>query len=113
MSSTQASGFDRFNETLRNLDHQLQDLRGRFDTRRKRFESKVRKQADRVQTDLRKSTVYKRAEQARKDIEGTLERTRSTIFEAVGLATKADVEKLNRKLNVVARKLSELTKEQV
>ena len=36
MAETQANGFDRFNEALRSLDDQFQDIRDRFDDGRKR-----------------------------------------------------------------------------
>ena len=111
MTEAQANGFDRFNEALRNLDDQLQDARDRFDDGRKRFEKRVRKQTDRIQGDLQKTTVYKRAEQAVKDVEDVVDRTRTTMYDAFGLASKTDVDKLNRKLNKISKQLNELLKE--
>ncbi|MFQ5512801.1 MAG: hypothetical protein ACE5FG_00070 [Myxococcota bacterium] len=113
MAETQTTGFDRFNEALRNLDEQLHELRERFDDRRKRVEGEVRKRAERIQTDLRKSTVYKRAEEARRGLEDRVERARTQVFDAFGLATKADIARLNRKLTTISKKLSELTRENV
>ena len=111
MAEAQQSGFDRFNDTLRNLDDQLQDLRDRFDDRRRKLEGEVRKRTDRIQKDLRKSTVYQRAEQVRKDVEDTIEKTRSQVFGAFGLATKDDIAKLNRKLTTISKKISELSRD--
>lgn len=105
------SGIDRFNETLRSLDEEIQELRERVDRGRQRVETEVRKRADQVRTDIQASDVYRRVEQLRKDLEDQLQRGRSQIYDAVGIATKADVEKLNRKLNQLSRKLSDLAKE--
>ena len=105
------NGFDRFNEALRNLDEEIQDLRERVERGRKRLEGEIRNRTDRVRTELRKNEVFRRAEQLRKDVEDQLERGRAQIYEVFGLATKADVERLNRKLNQISRRISEITKE--
>ena len=38
MAQTRSSGFDRFNDALKSLDEQLQDLRERFDHQRRKVE---------------------------------------------------------------------------
>ncbi len=105
------NGFDRFNETLRNLDEEIQDLRGRLEKGRKRFEGEVRKRADRVRTELRKSEVYRRAEQLRKDVEEQIDRGRAQVYDVFGLATKSEVDRLSRKVSQLQRKLNELAKD--
>ena len=112
MATTQASGFDRFNEALRNLDDQLQTLRDRFDDRRKQLERQFRRRADRLQDDIRTSTAFKRAERARKDVGDAVEKARDQVMEVFGLATKSDIERLSRKLNTLSKKVNELSKEQ-
>lgn len=112
MASTQTSNFDRFNETLRGLDEQVQELRDRFDDRRKEVGTEIRKRAQEVETRLRKSPIYRRAERARKDVETQVDKTRAQIFEALGLATRADLDKLNRRVNAISKKIGELAKEQ-
>ncbi len=104
------NGFDRFNETLRNLDEEIQEFRERLDRGRKRVEGEFRKRADRVRTELRKSEVFRRAEQLRKDLEDQLGRGRAQIYGVFGLASKADIERLNRKINQLNRRLNELAK---
>ena len=112
MADTEVSSFDRFNDALNSLDEQFQDLRERLDDRRKKVEKDLRDRADRIQTDLRKTAVYQRAEQTMKDLEGTVQKTRTQVYDAVGLASKADVDRLNRKLNTISKKVNELLKEQ-
>ncbi len=105
------TGFDRFNEALRNLDEEIQDVRERFERGRERVGTEVRQRADRVRSEVRNSEAFRRADQLRRDVEGQLERSREQLYNAFGLATKADVEKLNRKLNQLSRKLNELVKD--
>jgi len=111
MAQTRASGFDRFNETLRSLDDQLQELRDRFDTRRKKVETELRKRRERIEEDLRESSVFQRADTVRKDVGERVERGRDQLYGVFGLASKAEVQKLNRKLNSISKKVNELAKE--
>lgn len=110
-ASTRGNGFDRFNEALRNLDEEIQDLRARVDRSRKRLEGEIRKRAHRVRTEIEKSDLYRRAERLRKDVGDQIERGRSQVYDVFGLASKADVERLNRKVNQISRRLAEITKE--
>ncbi len=113
MAEAQTSGFERFNDALRGLDDQLQELRERFDEQRKKVEGELRKRTDRVREELRGSDVLQRAEQVRKDIGGRVERGREQIYDAFGLASKAEVQRINRKLNTIVKKVNELAKEVV
>jgi predicted nucleic acid-binding Zn-ribbon protein len=110
-ATTRRNGFDRFNEALRNLDEEIQEFRHRVDRNRKRLEREVRKRADKVRTELRKSDVFKRADKLRKDVEDQIDRGRSQVYGVFGIASKSDVDRLNRKLNQLSRKLSDITKE--
>ena len=67
MAQTRSSGFDRFNDALKSLDEQLQDLRERFDQQRRRVEREVRKRAEKLQTRVQETDLYKRAEGAEQD----------------------------------------------
>ena len=109
--ATESTAFDRFNEALRSLDDQIQDLREQFDDRRKGLEKDLRKRADDVQTQIKKNPIYKRADQARKDWEGQIDKARASVYDLFGIATKSDIDKLNKKLNTISRKLTDLSKE--
>lgn len=111
-SSQNTSSFDRFNEALRSLDDQVQELRDRFDDRRRQVEDELKKRRDQIESQLKKNPLYKRVDQVRKDIEEQVERGRDQVFEVFGIATRADVEKIDRKLAVLSRKLNELAKDQ-
>ncbi len=112
MAETSNTGFERLNDALRNLDDQLQELRLRFDDQRKSFESKFQERRDEFRTQLSKTELYKRTEQVRRDIEDRVDRRRIQLYETFGIATKSDIQKLNRKLNALSKRLNEIADEQ-
>lgn len=109
MAQTRSSGFDRINDALKSLDEQLQDLRERFDHQRRKVERDVRKRAEKIQARVQESELYKRAEGARKDLESRVESTRSQIYDVFGIASKHEIEKLNKRLNKISKQLTELS----
>ena len=112
MAETSTNSFDRFNDALRNLDDQLQEMRDRFVKGRDRLEKEVRKRTEKIENRLKKNPIYKRADQVRKDVEEQVDRARSQFFEAFGIASKSELDRINRKLNTISKRLNELTKEQ-
>jgi len=112
MAEAQGSVFDRFNDALKNLDDQLQELRDRFDDQRKRFEDQVTRQREKLEAQLKDTALYKRTERVRKDVEDQVERGRAQIYDAFGVASKSEIDKINRKLTTISKKLNELAKEQ-
>jgi len=104
------TAFDRVSDALKGLDFQLQALRDQIDDRRQNFREDLVRRAQDVQDQLQESPLFKRAEAARKTVEDRVDNARSDIFERFGLASKADVAKLSKKLNSLNRKLNELTK---
>ena len=109
--ATETTAFDRFNDALRGLDDQIQDLRGQFDDRRKGLETDLRQRADEVQSQIKKSNLFKRADETRKQWEEQVDKARASVYDVFGLASKSDLEKLNKKLNSISRKLTDLSKE--
>lgn len=109
MASARTSGFDRFNDALKSLDEQLQDLRERFDHQRARVEREVRKRAEQIQERVQDSEIYKRAEQGYKDIGSRVEETRSQIYDVFGIASKSEVEKLHKRLNKISKQIHDLS----
>ncbi len=109
MAQARSTGFDRFNDALKSLDEQLQDLRERFDHQRGRVEREVRKRAEQVQERIQDSDLYKRAERGYKDIGSRVEETRSQIYDVFGIASKAEIEKLNKRLNKISKQIHDLS----
>lgn len=111
MAEANNSGFERLNDALRNLDDQLQELRLRFDDQRKSFENKFQERRDEFRTQLSKTELYKRTEQVRKEIGEQFDRRWVRLYETFGIATKSDIQKLNRKLNALSKRLNEIAGE--
>jgi polyhydroxyalkanoate synthesis regulator phasin len=109
MAQTRSTGFDRFNDALKSLDEQLQDLRERFDDQRGKLEREVKKRVVKIQSRLEESDLYKRADSARKDAQERFENTRSQIYDVFGIASKHEIEKLNKRLNKISKQISELS----
>lgn len=109
MAQARIAGFDRLNDVWKSVDEQLQDLRERFDHSRKRLEKEVRERGERISRRVQDTGLYKRAESARERFESELGERRSQVFGAFGIASKADVEKLNRKLARLSKQLSEIS----
>jgi polyhydroxyalkanoate synthesis regulator phasin len=101
MAHTRTSGFDRFNDALKSLDEQLQDLRERFDHQRHR--------AEQLQERVQGSDLYKRAEQGYKDLGSRVDETRTQIYDVFGIASKAEVDKLHKRLNKISKQISDLS----
>ena len=113
MAETTPNAFDRFNDTLRNLDDQIQELRERVEENGRQFRDDFRKRAEKVETQLRKSPLYRRAEQTRKDFESQVGKTRDQVYDTFGIASKAEIQKLSKKLNAISKKLNELSAKQL
>jgi chromosome segregation ATPase len=111
MAEASNSGFERLNDALRNLDDQLQELRLRFDDQLTSFENKFQERRDEFRSQLSKTQLYKRTEQVRRDIGEQFDQRRSQLYETFGIATKSDIQKLNRKLNALSKRLNEIAEE--
>jgi len=112
MSTSQTSGFDRFNDALKSMDQQIQEIRDAVEDRRQQVSGEFRKRADQFEDDLKKSELYKRLEVAGREIGDQVDRTRSQLYDVFGVASKSDVERLNRRLNTLSKKINELAKDQ-
>ena len=106
-------GFERLNDAFRNLDDQLQELRERFDDQLRRVENSWNERREELRDQVRKTALYKRSEQVRKDFEEQVDRGRAQLYDAFGIASKSEIQKLSRKLNTLSKKLSELARDQV
>ena len=107
--AARTTSFDRFNDALKSLDEQLQDLRERFDHGRHRVEKEVRKRAERAAERIQETELYKRADKLRKYVESRVDETRSQIYDAFGIASKSEIEKLHRRLNKISKQIHDLS----
>ena len=120
----QATGFvqegvDRFNEARERIDdeiHRLQkDLRARrrklerqFTSGRKNFEKRSRKHVRQLRTELRKNMLVQRAENLRAKAERRIEDTLESVLSTLGIASKQDLQRIDRKITKLNKKLREV-----
>jgi len=107
--ATRTTGFDRFNDALKSLDEQLQDLRERFDHGRQRVEKEVRKRYERAAERIQDTDLYKRAEKLRKDVESRVDEGRTQIYDVFGIASKSEIDKLHKRLNKISKQIHDLS----
>ena len=95
------------------MQKQLQSRRKTFEKQRsasgrRDIEKQTRKQVKRLQAELKKSPLIKRAQslrgEATSQIDGAVER----VLGALQIATRNDLDRIDRKLTVLARKLKDL-----
>ena len=109
MATARTNGFERWNDALKSLDEQLQDLRERFDHQRQRVEREVRKRAEQLQERVQETDLYKRAEQGYKDLGSRVEETRTQVYDVFGIASKSEIDKLHKRLNKISKQIADLS----
>jgi len=130
-------GRERFEGALKDMERDWKRLQKRADQGRKQFEQRAQRQVKRIQTELRKSplvkraeeqrkllerrarklgselrnsSAVKRAEELRKDAEAALESRLENLFGLLHIASAAEVSRLEKKVDQLTRKLRELEK---
>ncbi len=111
MATARVDVFERFNEALREIDSQLGELRGRLERGRKDVESRVRGAVEGSLRGLRSNPLYRRTEEARKELEAQVDHGRARIYGALGIASKDDVARIERRISSLSRKLNELARD--
>jgi hypothetical protein len=114
-------GVDRLNEAFQSIDGEFQrvqkqmarrrrSLETQLTSQRKKVEKRTRKQLNRFQSELKKSPVYKRAESFRKDAVKQIESGVDSFLGLLQIASKADLDRIDRKLSTIGRRLKEIEK---
>jgi len=114
-------GVDRFHEAVRQVDREIlrlqKELRSRrrslekqVESGRKSLERRTRREVKRVREELEKSGLVQRAGEWRAVATDRLEQGVDGVLATLGIASRQDLERLDRKLNQVNRKLKDLEK---
>lgn len=114
-------GVDRINDAFKSVDTEFQRVQKRLNTRRrslekelstrrKDVEKRTRKGVKRLRTELRKNPVFKRAEKLQKDVTKQMESTVDDLLGLFQIASKSDLDRIDRKLNQLSRRLKEFEK---
>ena len=112
-------GVDRFNAAFESLGDEVDRLQKRVQMRRKAFEKQLadrrkriekqtRKQVDRIESELRKNPVMKRLQELRKDAVKQIESGVDSVMDALPIATKSDLKRVERKISQISRKVKDL-----
>ncbi len=106
----------RINEAVQFFDDEFQRIQKELSTRRKSFEKefaskrktvekRTRKELKRIQSELKKNPIVKRADAVRKDVTKQVETRVDTLLERMQIASRSDVQRINKKLTTLNRRL--------
>jgi len=115
-------GVDRVQDALKSADKEFQriqrrvktqrrTLERRIETQRKSFEKQARsfeKQAQKQIKEIRKNGLVRRVETLGKDVQSQIESGVESFLSVLQIASKSDLERVDRKLNRISRKLKDL-----
>jgi hypothetical protein len=103
-------GVDRLNEAFQSIDDEFQRVQKQLTNRRKKAEKSTRKQLNRFQSELKSTPIYKRAESFRKDTTKQIESGVDSLIGLLQIASKGDLQRIDRKLTTLGRRLKEIEK---
>jgi polyhydroxyalkanoate synthesis regulator phasin len=110
-------GIDRVQSAFQSLDKEYRRLQRTADKRRKEFERRAERQLRRFQSELRKNPLVKRAEGVRARVDEARGEAREAVVHrlesllgALHVATRTEIEKLDRRLAQLNKKVRDLEK---
>ncbi|MEN8181740.1 MAG: hypothetical protein ABFS46_04295 [Myxococcota bacterium] len=114
-------GFDRFQETVKDVDKQVQRVRRELVKRRRTVEKELRrrrtdieKRATRrirqLRSELRRNSTFRRAETLQAETRERIEQQIDQVLSRVPVASKSDVEGLEKRIARLTRRVRDLEK---
>jgi dsDNA-specific endonuclease/ATPase MutS2 len=108
-------GIDRFREMFGSFESEFErvqkDLKARRKLLEKRFDAGRKdfgKRARKVRKELRKNPTFKQLDNLRRDAARQIEQRAEGFLSALQIASKSDVQRIDRKLTQLTRKLKQL-----
>ena len=108
-------GVDRFRDAFGSVDKEFERIQKQLRARRRSFEKQLNssrrdfdKRARKVRADIRRSSTMKQIERWRKDATKQLEQGVDSILGALNIASKSDVQRIDRKISQINRKMKEI-----
>jgi len=80
-------------------------LEKEFASKRKTVEKRTRKELKRIQSELKKNPIVKRADAVRKDVTKQVETRVDSLLGLMQVASRSDVQRINKKLTTLNRRL--------
>jgi polyhydroxyalkanoate synthesis regulator phasin len=96
---------DEFQRVQKELNTRRKSLEQEFATRRKTVEKRTRKELKRIQSELKKNPIVKRADSVRKDVSKQVETRVDALLGLMQVASRSDVQRINKKLTTLNRRL--------
>jgi Ser-tRNA(Ala) deacylase AlaX len=100
----------RFRRLQKRLDAERKSFEKRIESQRKAIERRTQRQLERLLARLRESKLAHRAETLREDAAQRLETGASALLGALQIASKGDLDRIDRKLSQLTRKLKDIEK---
>ncbi len=112
-------GMDRVNAAFESIQEEAERLQKQLNTRRKSFEKQLnssrrtiekraRKQVNQLRSEVRRNGWVKQAQARQKDAEKRFRSGVDTFLGTFQIASKSDLERIDRKLGQLSRKLKDL-----
>ena len=101
-------GVDRINDAFSSIDDEFQRVQKEMSDRRKSVEKRTRKEVKRLRSESKKNSYVKRAESLRKDANKQLESGVDSVLALFQIASKADLSRIDRKLNAISKRLKRI-----
>ena len=96
---------DEFQRIQKELSARRKSLERDFTNKRKTVEKRTRKELKRIQSELKKNPIVKRADAVRKDVTKQVETRVDTLLARIQIASRSDVQRINKKLTALNRRL--------
>jgi hypothetical protein len=121
-------GIDRFRDAFGSLEDELEKVQRQLRTRRRKLEKQlssnrkdiekrfdsgrkdIEKRARKLQAEVRKSPTVQRLESLRKDAEKRYADGVENLLKVLQIASKSDVQRIDRKISQLNKKLKEMEK---
>ena len=104
---------DEFQRIQKELKARRKSVEREFATKRKTVEKRTRKELRRIQTELKKNPIVKRADEVRKDVGKRVETRVEALLGLMQVAAKSDMQRLNKKLTALNRRLKAIEDSQI
>ncbi len=119
-------GIDRFRDAFGNIEDEFERVQKRIRIRRRKLEKSVQssrkdfgkrvesgrkdfeKRTRKLRTEVRKNPTFKRLDDIRKDATKRYEEGVETLLNTLQVASKGDVQRIDRKISQLSKKLKEM-----
>ncbi len=107
---TRTNGSSPFESTVENIERELGKLQKQLLSGRRELEKRIEKGRKQLVSDVQKNPAFKRAVALRKDAEKQIETGVENMLSAFQIASKRDVDRIDRRLKTINKKLTDISK---